>query len=267
MKLTDEQLQFYAENGYIVIKKIIPKEKIDSILKYVGYIISLEAKNDPTISNDIQILLNQGLIKIKQNYPSSNSWIYQTINNSNEFKKFIFNSNVDSIAYQLLGVDDMKKLAVVNPVLRIDVPNDSKNKRDWHQESNYFTDVKDGKNGVVVWMPFNDVSEKNGSVILCPGSHKEGSLNSTHISAESGKSEQFVTPPEFVKKYDCISVICERGDVAFLNTDLIHKSGDNSSNQVRYTTQIRFFRLDIPDYNPPISATSYQNYERLASKT
>ena len=196
------------------------------MLKYVGYIISLEAKNDPTISNDIQILLNQGLIKIKQNYPSSNSWIYQTINNSNEFKKFIFNSNVDSIAYQLLGVDDMKKLAVVNPVLRIDVPNDSKNKRDWHQESNYFADVKDGKNGVVVWMPFNDVNEKNGSIILCPSSHKKEKLNFTFVPGVSKKSEQFVTPPDLFKNNNTISLSCKRGDVVFLNVNLFIKVGD-----------------------------------------
>ena len=65
-----------------------------------------------------------------------------------------------------------------------------------------------------------------------------------------------------VDKYKKINVNTSIGDAAFIQMDLIHKSGFNSSNTVRYTAQIRFTNIEKDDYSPPQLIPKYLQYKR-----
>ena len=43
--------------------------------------------------------------------------------------------------------------------------------------------------------------------------------------------------------------------------DLIHRSGYNSSNKVRYTAQIRYTNLEKDDYTPPQNMIKYSEFQ------
>lgn len=258
MILQKEQVDFYDENGFIIIKNLVSHEKLNQVNDLIAHIIKLEANKNNILTSNSNELLHKIMTKLKENTASS-SWIYQTVNCSNIFKKFIYNIGLDEIAKQLLHLDSVQSLGTVNPVVRMDVPHDKKNVRDWHQDSHYFLDNKNASDSLVVWLPFDDVEEKNGAVLVCPKSHREGRLGSSYVEGKIGKSEQYVTDPKKVEKYEQIVVNCKKGDAIFFNMDLIHKSGFNSSDKVRYIAQIRYTSLNKPDFRPPIHSVSYTN--------
>lgn len=259
--------EFYDSNGYVIVKNAIPENKIDDFMEFVASVIKMEAerlgiKEDFTVEQ----LLHSVLIDIKKKNRDSNSWIYQTINNSNIFKKFIYNLELDQIVKKLLHMDDLKQLATISPALRIDTPFDKSNIRDWHQDSHYFLDNEKGSDALVTWVCLGDAYKENGSILICPKSQKEGRLVSEYIIGSSNVSEQYVTPSEIINKYDKLIVEVKKGDVVLFNMDLIHKTGDNVSNSVRYTAQIRYSNLSKLDYKPPQTSINYPKYNRPFTK-
>jgi hypothetical protein len=85
-------------------------------------------------------------------------------------------------------------------------------------------------NSLVVWVPLVDVNKENGSVIICPGSHKNGVLpfktNGGFAQVEyEGESIQ----PEL-----------EVGDIAIFSTMLVHKSGDILDDSIRWSCHFRY---------------------------
>ena len=110
-----------------------------------------------------------------------------------------------------------------------------------------------------IWIPMNKAYAKNGSVILAVGSHKLGYIPSNHIKGKKNRSEQHKISEKLIKNFKKKFVNANVGDLAFINFHLVHSSGKNVSQSIRYTTQIRFTRNDGDDYNPPNLSLNYNN--------
>ena len=261
-QIDTELISRYDENGYLVIRDGISKEKIDELSNFIVHVIKIEANRLGIVETDNEKLLNQIMIQIKKENPISASWIYETINNSNVFKKFIYNLQLESIVSKLIDTDNENNIGTVSPALRIDIPHDDKNIRDWHQDGSYFLDNMNGNNSLVVWISLGTSNKENGGVIICPKSHLEKKIKSDYKKQEKLKSEQHIAPQSIIEKYDQTHLVTKKGDVAFIQMDTIHKSGYNSSNVVRYTAQIRFTNIAKNDYNPPTQSAKYRNYLR-----
>ena len=261
MNLSKDQLNFYKENGYILIKNVIPLESINNLIGFISYAIKLAAKNiNKSFDSNQEDILNELMYDIKKNNPKLGSWIFETVNSSYMFKKFIFNMGIENIVKQLMNTKSVQNLATVNPQLRIDVPEDSRNTRDWHQESFFFFDNTSGFDSLVSWIPLVNVNKENGSVMVCPQSHKEGKIKPIYIEGGPQKSEQYIVPSKNVEKYEQVTAIAEPGDIIFLHMDIFHKSGNNLSKNVRYIAQLRYSNLSKSDYNPPRQFVKYSEH-------
>ena len=230
-KLTEEEIKYYNENGYLLVKDFIDHNHIDEFMDFVAHVISIEAKIDQTEYSNEEIL-NRVLIDLKRKNPSSSSWIYQTLLASYKLKKFFVNIDISKIVMELLNMTDERNLGTVSPAFRYDIPGDKKNVRTWHQDGNYFLENKKGEDHLVVWIPMNKATKDNGSVIVAEGSHKQGKLEATHEISEGFKSEQYTAPEEQYKKFPHIYIEAKKGDIAFINMDLLHSSGVNRPAQL-----------------------------------
>lgn len=265
IKITEAHIKEYKENGYLVLRNAIDTKPIEALSDFVAHIISLEGKKlteGKNIPKDE--ILNDILIKIKRQNPSSSSWIYQTILTSYALKKFFIDIDVASYAMQLLGIKDINNLGTVSPAFRFDIPGDVRNVRAWHQDSNYFLENQQGNEHLVAWIPINKAEKDNGSVIIAPGTHKNGRLESKHEEAEGFKSEQYVIPADYYENTEWQYIDADAGDVAFINMDLIHSSGVNvTDSSVRYTAQIRFNTINRDSYRPVQLKPEYLTYNRM----
>ena len=260
--LDQKSISKYTENGFLVIQNAFPIEKINELMDSIAHVIKIEADRIGLYETDKEKLLNEVIIKMRKYHPVSSSWIYQTINNSNIFKKFIYNLGLEEKISQLINTKSVKSISTVSPNLRIDFPDDKKNTRTWHQDGHYFLDNSNGYDSLVLWISLVGANKENGTVIICPGSHEEEKITPEFTSADNLVSEQHITPQQIVDKYSQIDLNTKIGDVAFIQMDLIHRSGYNSSNKVRYTAQIRYTNLEKDDYMPPQNMIKYSKFSR-----
>lgn len=264
-KISEAQKKQYEEEGYLVIRNCLDTKDIDELMDFVAHVISLELKVDYTEENK-EYILNEALIDLKRKNPSSSSWIYQTILTSYKLKKFFVNTDVASMAMDLLDIQDQNNLGLVSPAFRFDIPGDTKNIRTWHQDGNYFLENSKGEEHLVVWIPMNKATKDNGSVIIAPKSHLHGKQQSTYEKSEGFKSAQYTASEDQYLGYEHVFIDADKGDVAFINMDLLHSSGVNvTTDEVRYTSQIRFNTINKEDYRPVMLKPEYPVYERNAN--
>lgn len=257
--LTEAQLRTYAEDGYLIVRDVIPRQPIDALMAFVAHVIRLESGS----TEPDEAVLNRVLVDLKRSNPSSSSWIYQSILGSWALKRFFIDAAIEDMAMQLLGMTDPNNLGIVSPAFRFDIPGDTRNIRAWHQDSAYFRENQAGHDALVAWIPTSPSRRENGSVVMATGTHRQGRIGSVHEEASGFKSEQYVVPEGMLADLPQVHVEADPGDVAFINMDLIHGSGVNSTtDNVRYTAQIRFNTIDRPEYRPVQLRPLYPTYER-----
>lgn len=95
-------------------------------------------------------------------------------------------------------------------------------------------------NAVVVWVPLMDIDESLGALRIVPGSHRGGLYDSQ--PDEWYRSIPGLNPEEFV------SVPVQTGDALFFSAFLVHASGDNVTDAIRWSCHFRYNDLADPTY-------------------
>ncbi len=87
---------------------------------------------------------------------------------------------------------------------------------------------------VTIWYPYVDCDKALGALEVIPGSHLDGLLEAGKVDYYSEiKSDQ-------IDESEYISVEMKKGDLLIFNSFLVHRSGTNSSNRIRWSTQLRY---------------------------
>jgi len=252
--LNNDFTELYNENGYVVLKNKIPRSRIDSLLenifklycKYSNGSDDFQGIQDPWNTE----LFHRKLIEFRKTNPEDFGAIYDSLKTSLPLTQLVTDDNVvDNVARSLqIKPSD---LSISEPMCRLDVPSDQRNAFDWHQDRSYFPQNRDGLHGLVCWIPLTDITEEMGAIHISPKSHLEGNLKLAQKSKQDSlHSTQIPVPNEFVKKYEDVIVQSNVGDLVLFNMLVFHRSGKNTSNQVRLTIQARFHTSTADDFIP-----------------
>ncbi len=104
---------------------------------------------------------------------------------------------------------------------------------------------------VVIWCPLIDVDHSLGALEIVPGSHKKGLLTES-VEAGFGK----VSDTAFNEE-DWISVEVKQGDALLFSSFLVHRSGNNITDRIRWSCHFRYNNLNEPSF---ISRKYHHNY-------
>jgi ectoine hydroxylase-related dioxygenase (phytanoyl-CoA dioxygenase family) len=247
------QKQFQMD-GYAILKNVIENKNIKKLHEAV---VRLAKKYDPKFPTKFKsdnpwedVDFNKRLLELRKNKPSHFGAIYDTMKQSLSIEQLLTSEKLSKAIEPYFG-ESSSGIIITGQVLRMDPPKDTRNALDWHQDSSYYLQNVKGENGLVVWIPMHDVDEKNGALIVCPGSHKLGRLD-IKGSGKSNEltSEQYKTPDGLVKKFESFQTKLKKGDVLISNMDLFHRSGTNSSSKIRFAALVRFAKMLEPDFLP-----------------
>lgn len=124
--------------------------------------------------------------------------------------------------------------------VRPKIPADPSTTVAWHQDSFYFGGSTAPKFRVLtVWVPLVDVDEQNGCLRVVRGSHRHGAI--AWRKNKQGQRE----PIEDVTRYGTpVGVPMLVGDVLIFNNLTLHASGDNTTDQVRWSIELRYMPAD-----------------------
>ena len=241
--LTKEQKKMYKEKGYVIIENLFTHSELNPIIEYAKVVISSVAKklySDKLISNLYEDLdYTQRLIAINQEY--SNAAIVATL--QRKMGKPLFDlwndDKLMAIVQELLGED-----IDGHPfwTLRSQVPNEKLLTVPWHQDAAY---LKDGASPTLIfWIPLTNASKDSGCMEIIPtkSDGREDRLYKHKVqNNQTGYENSWYV--ELDEEIDILEIVtCEMsiGSVLLFNESIVHRSLNNSSNNTRWSLDIRY---------------------------
>lgn len=103
----------------------------------------------------------------------------------------------------------------------------------WHQD---WRTMQGSLDSVIVWIPLVDIDQRLGAIEVIPGSHKWGLLPADIIEGYG----------QLRRKVDAasrITVEVAAGDALFFSALLVHRSGTNITDSIRWSCHFRFNNL------------------------
>ena len=218
MALTSDERDFYADNGYLLKKQLVPLEWIEDVKIEIANIhermaaqaaegvhLAWEESDDPTRPRRIKQLMHSERVS-----PAIN--------------RILRCDAMLNIVEDLIGPD----ISLYHSKLLL------KSSRDgtavpWHQDYAYWKTEDNQPLMINCQLALDHASRENGCIQYIPGSHKWGLQE--HQRAQQAFS--MYLPGDDYERADAVAVAMEPGDGVFFNALIIHGSAANASNLER----------------------------------
>lgn len=206
--LSDEQRAFYAENGYIKLRKVLPAELLEH---YRGPISAKVAEQSAN-----KLPLDQRSTYDKAFLQVGNLWLV-----SAEVREFVFGKRLARIATELMGCSGVR---LYHDQALYKEPGGGITP--WHADQYYFPVSND--NVVTAWIPLQDTPLEMGPLAFCEKSHRFQHGRDLEISDESE-----ITLKEALQKFTKNNTPYALGDVSFHAGWTFHRAEPNTSSRPR----------------------------------
>lgn len=142
---------------------------------------------------------------------------------------------------------------------RIDTPADERGRHDWHQQSAY---SMFGADQTQAWCPLFERSTPTiGAMEYLEKSHVDGPIDHELVERPGGAPELICKGD--TERYGHRVAQFDRGVCMLFDTDLIHRSGCNTSDRARLTFVGSYtFAPDLRAYHEPYTLENVQRYHR-----
>jgi len=238
--------EFFQDNGFLIIKNFYSKKLIYKIKKnifeiskeiYKKYNSNFLKKNFNPNNFDYFVLKAR-----KERNNEVTSAVYDACKKLSGFYEIISDKKLNKIAEKLIG---SRRLGILPGGfgIRIDYPKDRYWKARLHQD---YTSQLGSPNGIVCYTPLGNLTQRKGPVILYTKSHKRGVFN-TKVDLSGLKKKKTYDPyyikisKKNLKKYKIKYLNLKETDLGIFHFLLLHESGFNSSNKIRWSMVHRIF--------------------------
>jgi ectoine hydroxylase-related dioxygenase (phytanoyl-CoA dioxygenase family) len=212
--LTQDQIEFYRENGYLHVRNVVDPADIEELRRVTDEFVERSRAVD---KSDNVFDLEPGhtsespkLRRLKE--PASQHAIYE---------KLLRYERVLDVVSQLIGPAlhsngtklNMKLAEFGSPV-------------EWHQDWAFYPHTNDDI--LAVGVPLDDMTAQNGCLLVIPGSHKGPTLD----HHQNGMFVGAVTDPSFDDS-SAVRVEANAGDISIHHVRALHGSLPNTSGKPR----------------------------------
>ncbi|CAH2058434.1 unnamed protein product, partial [Iphiclides podalirius] len=225
--LSKGQLDFYNENGFLVIKDLIDFASLYNLKKRFVHI----AKGIEDAGNII-IVKDPTLIAKGASAEDSINKI-QDIHFDNVFSTYSEDQGLLDVVSQLIGQD----VVVVHSMLINKPP--GTNRHPPHQDLYYFP-FRPADKIVAAWTAIDHVNQENGCLYVVPKSHKLVNLIAHQVPADTNKLYHGIVDESMAPDHRRVHLPMAPGDTVFFHPLLIHGSGPNVSKGYRKAITCHF---------------------------
>lgn len=229
--ITKQQIIDFHKNGFLFLPKFIKPEIIlqiynDTIQIYQTQIERLILNPSTDFIENLETLFQTYFsVFIACGKQAQHLISLHQLGVSNEFIELICN----------LGIKN--PIISTRPVLFSNSPRIAKKSINHtipaHQD---WASMQGSINSLIIWTPFIQIKRELGPIHIIPESHKNG-LIITHKDESFGIVDN--TNPD-----DFITFEVEPGDILVFSSFLVHKSGINITNNIRWSAHFRYNDLD-----------------------
>lgn len=237
-RLTDEQVAFYHENGYLAGIRILNDSQIEQLRRELD---GLFDQNHPGNRLFHEYHTNESPDPSRVLFHALGAWRI-----THGFHDLLWHPAFTVPASQLLGgaVRFWHDQLFCKPAKHGGVVA-------WHQDYSYWTRTKPMAH-LTCWIGLDDSTRENGCVHYVPGSHRWELLPITGLAGDMD-AIQSVLSPEQRAQFKPVAVELKRGEASFHHPLMVHGSFANSTDRPRRATVINAFRDGVKsDLNHPL---------------
>jgi len=216
--LTNEQVNQFQEDGFCIVKNVIPQELIERLRGECQRFI--KEKDDEMDRKGVEV--------DEINHKGKRYFIALRYKDSKTMQDLIFGEEMEQITRKILGDDVF--LFLEQYVVKAA---DKGMTFSWHQDSGYLD--FEHKPYLSIWCPLDDVTEENGTVYLL--SYKDAGTEKriNHVLQE-GTNDKI----GYFGENPGIPAVLKAGDVALFSSTCFHRSGSNTTNKSRRVLLIQY---------------------------
>ncbi len=262
MKLSEEQVQAFREEGVVVVEHVVADDDlVPLIAAYENWIDRRawdlkEAGEIRDLHEDEPFEKRVGLLYEQTPHITDGLDIMQA--RLPQMFDFLHNEHLLDAVESLIGPE-----ITCSPIQHIRAKPPAKASGTgagffnvpWHQDSGVTWDEADNSEIVTCWMALVDATIENGCMEVLPGAWKRGHL--TH-QAEGGTTIRPDLMPEITPR----PVPVKKGGIVFMHRHTPHRSTPNFSDHVRWSLDMRFQPAGTPTgrpFHPDFIARSESN--------
>ena len=260
IKISKEQKEFFRENGYLLIQKVLDHNDLQDVIDEINTEIDIRAKQlfeKGELSNRYaNEPFETRLSKISSETPKLAVSIWNGILHGPAIFELITNKRLLDVAQAFCGSE-----IIASSVYRLrpKIPNFGYGEVPWHQDSGYFEPYCDNSLVMTMWIPLVDTNAENGCLYVIPGTHKGGVVE--HEMHATGK--YLSVKEELVPKDNWVECAVPKGGILLLSNKTIHGSFKNSTDGVRWSMDLRYQSSNLPT-NAEITRLAEEASEDLA---
>lgn len=227
-RLTDDQLAFYRENGYVSGVRILTDAQCDALL---GQLAGLMDPASPGHDLFHEYHSNESTDPNRVLFHALGAWRVAP-----GFHDLLWNPAFTVPASQLLegSVRFWHDQLFCKPARHGGVVA-------WHQDYSYWTRTKP-LGHLTCWIGLDDARADNGCLHYVPGSHTWELLPITGLAGDMDAIRQALTPDQFARLERSTPIELKRGEATFHHPLLIHGSFANDTERPRRATVLNVFR-------------------------
>ena len=205
---------------------------------------------------------NKKLIELRKKKPKIFAEFFDTLQTMSMIYSLLVKKEILNSIQKLLATSKAY-ITLTDVSIRLDAPNDERNKLGWHQDSSYYRQNNNGKNGIVLWTPLiNEIKKEIGPLQILKNSSRLGPLNvkKKKNNNKYGSKKRNISKNFLLKYTKILEPEMKLGDVLLLNLDMVHRSGENLSEKFRFSMIGRYHNSLSKDFNSGI------NFYKFTSK-
>ena len=212
--ITDEQIQFYQDKGFVVIHDFLTAEEVETWRQYVGEAVASRGKRK----------LADGRMMEEENYYARvfaqriNLW-----NDHEGMRRLMLDERLGKMAADLAQVDGIRiwhDQALIKPAWG--------NPTAWHLDNPYWSFYS--RAAISLWVALDDVTRDNGCLYFIPGAHKAATYDNVDIGSNIG--DLFNAYPQWAAQ-EAVAVEMKAGSCSFHNGLCAHGAGANMTPYAR----------------------------------
>ena len=212
--LTQKQINFYQENGYVVIEDFLRPDELETWQRNVA---------DAVAQRDGRLVA--GGPKAQDRIDSEESRYYDKVfmqrmnlwTDHEGMRGLMFDARLGKMVSELAGVDGMR---IWHDQALIKQP--WANPTGWHLDNPYWSYAS--RETITIWVALDDATRDNGCLYFLPGAHKTATFDNSGIG--SNISDLFEVYPHWAE-IQSVAAPMKAGSCSFHNGLMPHGAGAN----------------------------------------
>lgn len=252
-QLTQEQVKQFFEEGYVVVEEFFKPEELEACREDIKSTVEELAQKLYKAGKIKDLYQDHGffqrLAKMDKDFPGAHILHLKMARFPKSFQHLWSNDRILNLNEQLLGTSDIVGHPVWN--LRPKLPNDEETIVPWHQDSSYMDENSYDVMQTTAWIPLLDANETNGCMQMVKGGHRPAKV-AKHTCCWAGTWYTELDEKEMEKSLgvnmaeDLVTCPVPYGGMVLINNMIPHRSLSNTSNDIRWSMDLRWQRADKP---------------------